>query len=123
MHRDQFLWSKAFKLYYAILIIILLPNIANFLKIELPNISPITFRIIGSLFSFVFLYITLRYVIRFHAIADTYQSLINELPKKYRRKSIKQYKIGKLFSLKLNCLLCIALFLSLFILSIVLLII
>lgn len=122
-HRDQFLWSKTFKLYYAILIIILLPNITNFLNIKLPPIPTITFRIIGLLFSFIFFYITFGYAIRFQAIADTYLSLINKLPIEYRRKNIEEYKMGKLFSLKLNYLLCFLLFLSLFILSIILMVI
>ena len=122
-HRDKELWSKALKLYYAILVIILFPNITNFFNVILPSLPAIIFRVIGLLLSLIFLYVTFGYAIRFQAIADTYQSIINELPDKYRRKSIKSYKTGHLFSLKINYLLYFALFVSLFILSITLMVV
>ena len=40
-HRDKELWSKALKLYYAILVIILFPNITNFFNFILPPIKNI----------------------------------------------------------------------------------
>lgn len=123
IHRDKELWSKALKLYYAILVIILFPNITNFFNVILPSLPAIIFRIIGLFLSLLFLYVTFGYAIRFQAIAETYQSIINELPEKYRRKSIKTYKTGKLFSLKINYILYFALFISLFVLSITLMII
>lgn len=122
-HRDIQLWSKAIKLYYVILVIILFPNITNFFNVVLPPLPAIIFRLIGLFLSLIFLYVTFGYAIRFQAIADTYQSIINELPEKYRRKSIKTYKMGFLFSLKINYLLYFTLFVSLFALSITLIII
>lgn len=122
-HRDIQLWSKAIKLYYVILVIILFPNITNFFNVVLPPLPAIIFRLIGLFLSLIFLYVTFGYAIRFQTIADTYQSIINELPEKYRRKSIKTYKMGFLFSLKINYLLYFTLFVSLFALSITLIII
>ena len=116
-HRDKELWAKALKLYYAI------PNISNFFNVVLPSLPAIIFRIIGLFLSLIFLYVTFGYAIRFQAIAETYQSIINELPEKYHRKSIKTYKTGHFFSLKINYLLYFALFISLFTLSITLMII
>ena len=121
--RDKLLWSQVFKFYYAILIIILLPNLSDFFQVNLPTLPIIIFRIIGLLLSFLFLYISFGYVIRLHAISSTYQALLNELPEKYRRKSIKDIKMGKLFMPRLSYVFCFTLFLSLFLLSIILMII
>lgn len=121
-YRSQVLWSQIFRFYYAILIIILLPNMSTFFQITLPNIPIIVFRIIGILLSFSFLYVSFGYAIRLQAINDTYQNLLDELPKKYHRKSIKDIGIGKIFMPRISYVLCFSLFLSLFFLSIILII-
>lgn len=127
-HRDQILWSQIFKFYYAILIIILLPNLAIYLQLNLPSLPIFIFRLIGLILSFIFLYVAIGYAIRLHAIANTYQNLINSLPKEYHRMSIKDIKykeipIGKFFMPRLGYVICIALFISLFALAIILMII
>ena len=40
MHRDELLWKQVFKYFYATLFVLFLPNIAAFVQIELPDISP-----------------------------------------------------------------------------------
>lgn len=121
-HREQFLWKQIFQFYFAILILILFPNLTCYFEMSLPLPNAL-FRIIGLLFSVVLLYISIGYVIRFQAIGDTYQLLINKLPEEYRRRRIDAYKIGRFFSLKMTYLICVSLFLTLFVLAIVLLII
>lgn len=123
IYRDQVLWSNLFKMYYVVLIVILLPNLTNYFQIELPNIPIIIFRLIGLLLSFVFLYITLGFAIRVQAIVDTYQQIIDKLPNDYQRKKIKTIPSGKLFSLKMSYIACFIFFLSLFVLSIIFMII
>lgn len=127
-HRSQTLWSQIFKFYYAILIIILLPNLTNYFRLQLPVLPAIIFRILGLLFSFVFLYISLGYAIRLQAIGITYQNIINKLPKEYQRKKITDIKlgnicIGKLYNTNMSYIICTSLFISLFLLSITLIII
>ena len=127
-HRSQTLWSQIFKFYYAVLIIILLPNLALYFQLDLPRIPSLTFRVVGLLLSFVYLYISLGYAMRFHAACITYQKIINELPKKYRRERIKKIKykgmhVGEIFTPNLSYIICLALFLSLFILAVILMII
>lgn len=122
-HRSQTLWSQTFKFYYAVLIIILLPNITSYFQIVLPKLPAIFFRIIGLFLSFIFLYISLGYAIRLHCIGVTYQNIISKLPYEYQREKIKNLKYkniywGKPFSLNLSYIICITLFLSLLILSI-----
>lgn len=70
-HRDQILWSQIFKFYYAILIIILLPNISPHFDLTLPPMPDLAFRLLGLLLSIVFLYIALGYVVRLQAISYT----------------------------------------------------
>lgn len=128
IHRDQIIWSQIFKFFYAILIIILLPNLALHFDLTLPNLPIFIFRIIGLLLSFVFLYISLGYAIRLQAISDTYKDIIETLPVKYQRKSIKDIKlknisIGKLFIPSIGYIICFTLFLILVSLSIILMII
>ncbi len=110
-HRDQMMYSQMFKFFYSILIIILAPNLINYLQIDMPNLPKFIFRLIGLLFSFLFLYFNLGNVFRFKAIGETYQTIINELPEKYHRKSIKDIKYGKLFNLNLYLIVSIVLFL------------
>lgn len=127
-HRDNILWSQVFKFYYAILIVILLPNLALYLKLELPSWPVIVFRLIGLALSFIFLYISLGYSIRLQAIGDTCGRLIGKLPTDYKRKSLYEIKyknlsIGKIFMPRLSYVICFSLFVSLFSLSIILMII
>lgn len=127
-HRDQIISSEVFKIYYAILIVILLPNLAPYLQIELPEIPFYIFRVIGLLLSFVFLYVSLGYYIRLHSLSNTCKKIIDKLPIEYQKESltsikIKNIPIGKIFMPRLSYILCFALFISLFSLSLILMII
>lgn len=128
IQRDQIIWSQIFKFFYAILIIILLPNLALHFDLVLPNLPILIFRIIGLFLSFLFLYISLGYAVRLHAISDTYRDIIKTLPTEYQRKSIecikfKNKSIGKIFMPRIGYIICLALFLVLFSLSIILMIV
>lgn len=123
--RDQIIWSQIFKFFYAILIIILLPNLALYLQIELPSLPIFSFRIIGLFLSLAFLYISIGYAMRLQAISDTYQNIIKKLPIEYQRKSVQNIKyrnkhIGKFFMPRLVYIICFALFFILLFLSVVL---
>ena len=127
-HRDQILWSQVFKFYYAILIIIILPNIAPHFDLYLPPMPDLIFRFIGLILSIVFLYISFGYVIRLQAISDTYNNLIISLPENYKRESIENIKsknipIGKIFKPRLSYMICFSLFFSLVFLSIIFIVI
>lgn len=127
-HRDQTMYTHVYKMFYSILMVILLPNFAVFLQIDLPEVPIWVFRIIGLLLSFVFLYLSLGYAVRLHSVGYTYKKIIDKLPADYRRErleniNIKQIHIGKIFKPNLTYILCFALFLILFSLSITLIII
>ena len=111
IHRDQILWSQVFKLFYAILVVILLPNISSYLNITLPAVPTVFFRI------------SVGYLKRLEAIGNTYQKLINRLPVEYQRQRINELHFGKLFIRRTSYLVCALLFLSLFSLSIILMLV
>ena len=121
-HRDQMLWAQTFRFYYASLIVILLPNISGALQIDLPAIPKLIYRLIGLLISLVFLYVSLGYAIRFHIISKSYREILYKLPNEYKQKSFddfgpKEIKVAKLFKPRLGYIVCITLFLSLILLS------
>ena len=122
-HRDQLLWSQTLKFFYAILILILLPDIADFLKITLPPIPSIIFRICGLTLSIIFLYVSLGYTKRLEAIGNTYQNLVNMLPKEYRRQPLDKLHYGFLFKPRMSYFICFTLFFILLLLSIILILI
>lgn len=126
--RESTLWSIVFKFYYAIIIIILLPNISEYIEVKIPPVPTSLFRFVGLLLSFVFLYISLGYCMRLHASSDTYQKILKKLPEDYQRRDIRQIKckrilVGKMFLPRLQYVICFLLFLSLLFLSIVLILI
>lgn len=123
IHRDQILWSQVFKLFYAILVVILLPNISSYLNITLPAVPTVFFRIFGLISSIIFFYISVGYLKRLEAIGNTYQKLINRLPVEYQRQRINELHFGKLFIRRTSYLVCALLFLSLFSLSIILMLV
>lgn len=119
-HREQFLWVQLFRFYFAILIVILFPNLTGYFHMTLP-IHDEVFRIVGLHLSFIFLYVSIGYVMRFQASGDTYQHLIDQLPDSYQRKRVKDYKFGHFFDCRITYIVCISLFLTLFILAIIML--
>lgn len=122
-HREEFMWVQLFRFYFAILIVILFPNLYNALGVEeLPYIPKVVFRVIGIIFSFVYIYVALAYVARFQAIADTYKRIIETLPKEYQRDDMKKTKFRKFFSIRITYLICSILFITLVSLSILLLV-
>ncbi len=124
MHRDELLWKQVFKYFYATLFVLFLPNIAAFVQIELPDISPTIFPAAALLLSLVFLYASIGYAMRLAAIGDTYQKLIDLLPEELRRVSIKSGEIkgAEFFKPRMSMVLCVLMFLSASALSVYMLI-
>jgi len=82
-YRDAGFWNQVFKYFYVNLIVTTLPNIAGFLKINLPNINTGLFPIVGIIMAFVFLYLGLSDLARTRAIGDTYVRLMGLLGSEY----------------------------------------
>ena len=126
MHRDDLFWKQVFKFFYAILIVILLPQISNFIKVDISFIkNKAVFPIIGIVFSFLFLYIGLAYAYRLDASGKSYQKVMMLLKnEELMRISINDSRFfpnGKLFNPRISKMMVIVLFFLLFILSSILL--
>lgn len=126
-HRDELLWEQVFRCFYATLIVTVLPNIASFVGIELPQINAKLFPIIGIVMSLVFLYVGLGYAMRLRASSKTYVKVMKLLgDEKYERISIKdrkEMKIGFIFSPPIAIVMVITMFLSLMAIAVLLLVI
>ncbi len=117
-HRDTMLWHQVFKIFYANLIVIIIPNIAAFLGIKLPPINNQIFPIVGILMAFVFLYIGLGYAQRLKASSKSYEKVMQQLGDiRYQRVPLRSMKHGKFFSIRLADLLVYTMFFALEILA------
>ena len=124
-HRDTLLWSQVFKLFYANLIVIILPYQKIFDLSVLP-LDTIIYPIIGIIMSFIFMYIGIGYAYRLTASSDTYRKIMENFDESYRRNSIedrKVYKFGWIFSLPMAFVLVITMFSALILLSIIMIIV
>ena len=96
IHRDTHMWSQNYKFFFSALIVILLPNLTDYLGISLPEklaTHSWIFPSIGIILSFVFLYVSLGLARRFTSVSETYNYLIKQLPSELQRKSIKDMPI------------------------------
>ena len=115
------LWNLIFKFFYANLIVLFLPNLSTMLGINLSKFPPVLFPSISSILSLVFLYVTFGVTKRVEASAKTYAHMLQMLPENLQRIPVAspQIKMGRFFRFPLNQILCVAMFLSLFFASIV----
>jgi hypothetical protein len=113
IHRNHMLWSQVFKFFYASIIVMLLPNLSDFLGITLPSFPILMFRIIGAIMTVAFFYISIGYAKRLEASTKTYNRIIDKLDIGYQRIKINDLKFGQLFSLRTSYILIYLLFLSL----------
>ena len=116
-HRDELLWTQVFQYFYATLIVIVLPNIAAFIGIVLPQINTKLFPIIGMVMALVFLYVGLGYAIRLRASSRTYEKMMGLLgSEEYARISIRdksKIKLGYLFAAPMATVLVVTMFIAL----------
>ncbi len=124
-HRDKLLWTQVFRYFYATLIVIVLPNIASVIGIQLPDINTKLFPIVGVFMSIVFLYVGLGYAFRLRASSQTYIKIMKLLGnEKYERISIKnkdKKKVSSLFATPMTFVLVITMFISLIAVAFILL--
>jgi len=113
IYRNKLLWSNSFKFFYAILMVILLPNISDFLNINLPALPILLFRIIGLLMTFAFMYVVLGYAKRFEICSNAYLGLIKKLNPKYQKQNMDDMKFGKFFIPRTSYIVIFLMFISL----------
>ena len=132
MHRDELLWKQVFALFYANLIVMLLPYMADLIHMTLPINNNNVFHMIGIFMALVSMYIGIGYAVRLRASSLSYERLMEALDKKYRRisinrkddiKDIKGLKYAWLFKCQISILLVFVMFLSLILLGLALMLI
>lgn len=84
-HRATALWNQVFKYFYATLIVLFLPNMANHFEIDLSEFPKRIFPVAALLLSFAFLLVSLGCAKRAKNIGDTYKKLTELLPEEFRR--------------------------------------
>ena len=123
-YRYENLWSIAFRLFYANMLILFLPQLSVALGVDLSGFPTVLFPLAASVLSWIFLYITMGALRKAEASAVTYAQLIELLPPNMRRVSVENpvIKRGKLFRFPLSPILCYFMYISLFIMSIVMIV-
>ena len=123
-YRYDNLWNMAFRLFYANLLILFLPNLSVAMGVDLSGFPMILFPIIASILSWIFLYITKGALKKAEASAKTYAKFVEFLPLNMQRISIEDEEIkgGRFFRFPLSPFLCYFMYISLFIMSIIMII-
>jgi ABC-type cobalt transport system substrate-binding protein len=91
-HRDQLFYIQAFRYFYAVIVVILLPYIpfiTPLLENNLFSIHKLVFHIGGLIMTLIFGYVLWGYAIRLKASTDTYKKTYEKLPKEYWRLAVK----------------------------------
>ena len=122
--RDELLWKQVYRFFYATLIVMLLPNIAGFVGIDLPDFPHVLFPIVAAVMALFFFYTSMGYIKRMEASNKTYSAMIAKLPPEYQRISIKseQVKHGHLFMRGMASTICTLMFAALIVISIVMIV-
>ena len=117
-------WDLNFKFFYADIIVLFLPNLSAKLGIDLSGFPAIVFPAVAAVLSLVFLYFSIGIAKRVEANSKAYARVTQFFPPELQRVSLisSDIKRGKLFNIRLDPILCYAMFLSLFFLSIVMII-
>lgn len=122
-HRNDLLWRQVFQFYYATLIVIVLPNITDFLQINVPEIPSQIFYIIGSIMSILFWYVAVGTALRTRASYIAYEKVANLLEDEkhtYSRVLLKDndvIKYRKIFNPLLAFLIISVMFVSLLVIA------
>lgn len=124
-HRSDVLWRQVFTYFYAIVVVLFLPNVASFIGVQLPAIPTVLFPIMALILSFAFLYVSLGLSKRIDAAVRSYNKLIHLLPPELQTITVKspEIKFGKFFSKRISVIVCYLLFFCLFVMAIVMIVV
>lgn len=122
--RQDDYFKLVFRYFYVNILILFLPNLSGNIGISLPKFPVIVFPIVSLVLSLIFLYCAIGDHKRIEASAITYQHFIDLLPDNLRRVSIfsTEVKYGKFFPGYINLMVACGMFISTFVLSIVMIV-
>ncbi len=120
-HRDAILWKQVFSYFIACLIVMLLPFMTYF-GIDFGGALPNwIFPAMGMILAVFFFIVSKGYAIRLQAVGDTYQRLIEKLPKEMQRTRTTQVNKNIIYNINMCNLIVHVMFISLLVIGIVLL--
>lgn len=123
-HRDDVLWRQVFKFYYVTLIVMVFPHITGYFDANFEIKNPTIFYCVGIIMSILFYYVSIATAMRSKASYKAYERVANLLADeehKYSRVSVSSFKFGKIFNFPLAVGIITAMFCSLIIISVILL--
>jgi len=114
-HRDNGLFIKAFRYFYAVIVVILLPYtpLTPLLENNLFSSYKLFFHICGLIMTFIFGYVLWGYTFRQEAITETYKKTYEKLPLEYRRIPVVEIPHGKFFNHQMTSIVIITMVLIL----------
>lgn len=124
-HRDDVLWKQVFKFYYVTLIVMIFPHITGYFDAKFEINNPTIFYCVGLIMSVMFYYVAVATAMRTKASYKAYGKVANLLEDEkhtYSRVSVSSLKYGKVFNFPLAIGIITAMFCSLIIIAITLLI-
>lgn len=124
-HRDDVLWRQVFKFYYVTLIVMVFPHITGYFDAKFEIKNPPIFYCVGLIMSILFYYVAVATAMRTKASYKAYEKVANLLDNEehtYSRVSVSTLKLGKFFDFSLAIGIITAMFCSLVIIAVLLLI-
>lgn len=124
-HRDDVLWRQVFKFYYVTLIVMVFPHITGYFNAKLKIKNPAIFYCAGLIMSILFYYVAVATAMRTKASYKAYEKVANLLDNEEHtnsRVSVSTLKLGKFFNFPLAIGIITAMFCSLVIIAVLLLI-
>lgn len=124
-HRDDVLWRQVFKFFYVTLIVMVFPHITGYFDADFEIRNPVIFYYIGLIMSIMFYYVAVAMAMRSKASYKAYEKVTNLLESEehtYSRVAVSTLKFGKFFHFPLTIGIITAMFCSLVIIAVLLLI-
>ena len=123
-HRSEVMWRQVFYYFYATIVVLFLPNLADFIGIELPDFPALLFPLVALFLSFAFLYISLGLAKRIDASVKTYNKLVDLLPVELQKITVESPEIhyGRFFKRRMSITICFLLSFCLISMSLVMIV-
>lgn len=112
-HRDEWFWRQTFRYFYAILIVLFLPNLTEKYSIDIIGIPATVFYHMAFFMSLFFWYLAIGYSKRLEAVSKVYITLLETMPEDYCRINLSdetKIKGGKWFNVRLAYIMCAIMF-------------
>lgn len=120
-HRDSIMWKQVFSYFISCLVVMLLPFMSYF-GIDFNGALPKwIFPVMGLILSTVFFVVSKGYAIRLQAIGETYQRMIEMLPKKMQRTKTLEITKHSIYNINMAEMIVYVMFIALWVIGVIIL--